>query len=309
MNYTITFSPSIDYVINNNKNDFNINGLTRVENYWMFPGGKGINATYILNNLFVDNKAIYFSYGKTKQMYQDLLNANNIKNTIAIETDNKLDIRINIKYFGVKNNFEINGPSFKLSEQDLNNLKDQLKNLKNDDIVFIMGKCDEDSLFDFVKFIKSKNAKFIIDIDSDILLKILKYEPLLIKPNLDELSSIFNKQFKNIKDIQSTMIDLQVKGAKNVIVSMGKDGSILLNEHQKFYQAKTKALTSTRSTVGCGDTLLAAFAGFRFFQKLNSVKSLKLASAWAAATACEWYLAKPTIAKEFETIVSISEIK
>ena len=309
MNYTITFSPSIDYIINNNKNDFNQNGLTRVENYWMFPGGKGVNATYILNNLFVDNKAIYFSYGKTKQLYQDLLIANNIKNTIAIETNNNFDSRINVKYFGSKNNFELNGPNFKLSSDDINNLKEVLKNLKNDDIVFIMGKCDEEALFDLVKFIKSKNAHFIIDIDSNVLLKILKYEPLLIKPNIDELSLIFNKQFKNIKEIQTTMIDLQAKGAKNIIVSMGKNGSILLNEHQKFYQAKTKLLTSTRSTVGCGDTLLAAFAGFRFFQKLNSVKSLRLASAWAAATACEWYLANPSVAKEFETIISISELK
>ena len=58
MIYTITFSPSIDYVINT-KNKFNSNDLNRVEDYELVPGGKGIYASIVLKRIGFDNKAIW----------------------------------------------------------------------------------------------------------------------------------------------------------------------------------------------------------------------------------------------------------
>lgn len=139
MIYTITFSPSIDYIIENNNNNFNSKGLTRVEQYYLYPGGKGINASYIINQINVKNKAISFSYGKTKELFINLLKTNNIKNYKLIPINSKLDIRINLKYFGTDTKYEVNGPSPLLSDNEFNTLKKYLKKIKPGGHYFYYG--------------------------------------------------------------------------------------------------------------------------------------------------------------------------
>ncbi len=307
MNYTITFSPSIDYVIDNQINKFVKNNLTRVENYYLLPGGKGLNATYIMNELNVKNTAITFTYGKTEKLFLDLLKDYGIKNYEAINLKSDLDIRINVKYFDKENNFEINGPSPKINKKEIDELKDKLKKLKENDIVFIMGKCDETILIDLIKFIKSKNAEFVIDIDSKILISILPYNPLLIKPNIDELKAILDKPKMLEKDVIKAMTDLKSNGAKNIIVSMGGNGSILLDENNDYYKISFNPLSNVKSTVGCGDTLLSSFASFKYNLNLDSLSSIKKATALSMSTASNWFLGKFDDIKKFEKEVVIQK--
>ncbi|MDE5545548.1 MAG: hypothetical protein K2I76_02960, partial [Malacoplasma sp.] len=105
MIYTITFAPSIDYVINTN-NKFNINGLNRVTDYGLFPGGKGINASIVLKRIGFENKAITFLGGETKNLFLNLLKNENLQ-VVNIDVDN--ETRINVKMFSLNNSFEING--------------------------------------------------------------------------------------------------------------------------------------------------------------------------------------------------------
>ncbi len=305
MNYTITFSPSLDYVINNNK--FNQNGLTRINEYYLFPGGKGINASFIMNELSVKNKPIIFTYGQTKSLFINLLKKYNIKNPINIELENNLDIRINVKYFG-SNSFEINGPSPILSKKEFELLKQKLSKLNKKDIVFIMGKCDEKILIDLIKFIKSKGAEFVIDIDSSILMNILKFKPLLIKPNKDELENLYNKKINSKKQILDCIYELKSSGAKNVIVSLGGEGSILVDEEDNVYKANFDKLNNVKSTVGCGDTLVSSFISYKYNMQLNSKESLKKATAMSMATATEWFLGKESVSKKMFRKINIEEI-
>lgn len=308
MNYTITFSPSIDYIIDNNKNTFNPKNLTRVENYYLYPGGKGINASIIMNEIGVNNSAIFFSYGKTAELYDSLLSENKIKNFEKINIKNDLDLRINIKYFDLKNKFEINGPSPKILSKEFDLLKKKLNDLNEKDIVFIMGKCDETILIDLIEFIVSKKSKFVIDIDSKILLKILKYKPLAIKPNIDELELILGKKISSNKDVVKEMQELKKMGAYNVIVSMGDKGSILLDEDNKTYLATFDPLKEIKSTVGCGDTLLSSYVGFKYNKNLSSIESVKSATAMAMSTASNWFLGNKSQMEQFIKKVDVKEI-
>lgn len=305
MNYTITFSPSIDYVINND--NFNQNGLTRINEYYLLPGGKGINASFIMNEISVKNKAIIFTYGQTKPLFINLLKKYNINNYTNIDLNNNIDIRINVKYFG-SNSFEINGPSPKLSKNEFDLLKEKLSKLNKKDIVFIMGKCDEKILINLIKFIKDKGAEFVIDIDSSILLKILKFNPLLIKPNKDELQSLLNKKITSEKQILDSLYELKSKGAKNVIVSLGGSGSLLIDEEKNVYKAKFEKLNNVKSTVGCGDTLVSSFISYKYNMKFNSEESLKKSTAMSMATATEWFLGKESISKKMLNKISVIKI-
>lgn len=289
MIYTITFSPSIDYIINNDQTEFNSNGLTRFNGFYLTPGGKGINASYILNQLDIENQCIIFNGATTKPLLNELLLEKQIKNVIGIET--ATTTRINIKYFSNKNKFELNGPNPIINKNLFTQLLDILTNINQDDIILIMGKCDENILIDLIKFIRSKKAQFAIDIDSEIILEILKYKPLLIKPNIHELSSIFKRDFKNDNEIYETMNKMQTMGALNIIVSNGSKGSFLLDDNHKFYCIKLKPVDNILSTVGAGDTLFSSFIGYKYIKNLSNRDSFIFSTCMSIDTSTSWYLA------------------
>lgn len=171
-----------------------------------------------------------------------------------------------------------------------------------------MGKCDENKLIDLIKFIKSKGSDFVIDIDSKIIFDILKYNPLVIKPNIDELELLINKKIKNTNELKNAMTDLKNKGAKNVIVSMGGDGSILMNESGQFLKASFNPIKNIKSTVGCGDTLISSFSTYLYVLNFDSAEAFKRATAFSISTACNWFLGNIDEANNFYKVVKIEKV-
>ncbi|MGL4183572.1 MAG: 1-phosphofructokinase [Metamycoplasmataceae bacterium] len=307
MIYTITFSPSIDYIVENNKTDFNDNGLTRIEEYYFTPGGKGINASIILNDLKVDNKAIIFTGGKTKNFFFDLLNNYQI-NFSSIPLNEGEDTRINFKYFSDKNKFEVNGPSFFINKNQYENMIDILKDISENDYIFIMGKCDEENLIKLVEFISSKKAKIILDIDSNIILDLLKFNPLIIKPNIDEAQSILNKKISTDSEIYSAAISLKEMGSENVIISNGAKGNYLLDKDNNFIKTNFPKIENIKSTVGAGDTLISSFFAYKFLKNLSSLEAIKKATAMSISTSKNWHLGNEKEANNYLTIIETKKI-
>ena len=58
MIYTVTFNPSIDYIVS--MDNFSLGKTNRTTAEKMFPGGKGINVSTVLTNLGVANIALGF---------------------------------------------------------------------------------------------------------------------------------------------------------------------------------------------------------------------------------------------------------
>ena len=84
---------------------------------------------------------------------------------------------------------------------------------------------------------------------------------------------------------------LQIKGAKNVIVSMGSDGAVLLDENGYSYKMKALNTENAVNTVGAGDSMVAGFlAGREMFK--NYEKALEIGVAAATATTNTIFLAK-----------------
>ena len=61
MVYTVTFNPSLDYIVE--VDHFKLGMTNRTSSELMLPGGKGVNVSIVLSNLGIDNTAIYFSAG------------------------------------------------------------------------------------------------------------------------------------------------------------------------------------------------------------------------------------------------------
>ena len=85
-----------------------------------------------------------------------------------------------------------------------------------------------------------------MDATGEALLKTLRYEPFLIKPNLQELEELAERRLFTREEIIAQGKRLQEMGAKNVLISLAAEGAILLvlarelRRRGRFYSAKPR---------------------------------------------------------------------
>ncbi|MGL5756400.1 MAG: 1-phosphofructokinase [Paraclostridium sp.] len=289
MIYTVTLNPSIDYVI---KLDNLKNGeVNRTNEEYVYPGGKGLNVSLILKELGHNNKALGFVSGFTGAYIKDTLTSKGLEEDF-INLENGFT-RINVKVKSSEET-EINGQGPNIDDLALNKLYEQLDKLQENDILVLAGSIPntlDSSLYEnIMERLANKNIKIIVDATKDLLMNVLKHKPFLIKPNNHELEELFNVKLKSVEDIITYASKLKEMGAKNVLVSMGKDGALLINENEEIFISNV-AKGKVKNSVGAGDSMVAGFiAGY-----LNSnsyEEALKLGAASGGATAFSNDLAK-----------------
>lgn len=300
MIYTITFNPSLDYIMKVEK--FEEGETNRSYQEEIYPGGKGFNVSTILQRLEFENTALGFIAGFTGKEIETLLDKRGFNLDLCI-----LDAgisRINVKMKAQKET-EINGNGPVISMQKLDELLTKIDQLKTDDILVLAGSIPStlpNNVYEIIiKRVVHKGVKVIVDATNELLLKVLSYHPFLIKPNHRELEEIFNTEINNQDEIIYYAKRLQEKGALNVLVSLGKDGALLISEDNNVYKcdaAKGKLINS----VGSGDSMVAGFlAGY--LKHNDYQEALRLGSACGSATAFSDDLAaKEMIDKVYQQI-------
>lgn len=282
MIYTVTFNPSIDYVVA--IENFEIGKINRTTSEALFAGGKGINVSYVLAQLGVKSTALGFIAGFTGIELQSRLREQGIS-TDFITVKEGLT-RINVKMRSNEET-EINGQGPVVSKGELAQLVEKLNSLKDEDILVISGsvcKGVSQSIYaDVVKLCNEKRVRVIVDASSQLLWNTLEYNPFLIKPNHHELGEIFNQEISTSEEIIFYAKELQNRGARNVLVSAGEMGAILVAEDNKVYEQKAP-IGNVVNSVGAGDSMVAGFlAGYL---KSNSFEdAIKLGVATGSATA------------------------
>ena len=282
MIYTVTLNPSIDYVIN--LEHLSTGKVNRVNDEHVYPGGKGINVSRILKTLGHDNVATGFVSNFTGDFIINSLADLNVKSDF-IKLDNGFT-RINVKIKSDEET-EINGGGPHISDEKLGELFDKLSELKEGDILVLAGSIPstlkEDLYEKIMEHVKGNNVKIVVDATKNLLLNVLKYNPFLIKPNNHELEEIFNVRLENVEEIAVYGRELQKMGARNVLVSMGKDGALLITEnHEVLISNVPKG--SVINSVGAGDSMVAGFISG--YTNSNSYEeALKLGAASGSATA------------------------
>lgn len=301
MIYTVTLNPSIDYVIN--LKSLNIGQINRVNSENVYPGGKGINVSRVLKTLGYDNVATGFISGFTGDFIINSLCELDVKSDF-IKLNNGFT-RINVK---IKSNeeTEINGGGPHISDEKLKELFDKLSYLKEDDILILAGSIpstlSEDLYEKIIKHVENNKVKVVVDATKNLLLNVLKYNPFLIKPNNHELEEIFNVKLDNLNDIITYAKKLQEMGARNVLVSMGEDGALLITENGQVLISNAPNGRVINS-VGAGDSMVAGFI-CGYLNSNSYEEALKLGSASGSATAFSSDLAKKELIYEL-----IKEIK
>ena len=289
MIYTVTFNPSLDYIVK--VDNFKLGAVNRTTREDIYAGGKGINVSIVLSNLGYESKALGFIAGFTGEEIEKRVSENGIYSEF-IKLKEGLS-RINVK---MKSNeeSEINGNGPNITKEALDKLFSKLNTLESGDILVLAGSIPSSLPSDIYEkimaFLQDKNIKIVVDATKDLLLKVLKYKPFLIKPNNHELGEMFNVELKNDDEIIYYGKKLLDMGAKNVLISMAGDGAIFLSENGEIFKSGVPKGV-VKNSVGAGDSMVAGFiAGYLNENDLN--KAFKMGVATGSASAFSEELAK-----------------
>lgn len=305
MIYTVTLNPSIDYVVK--LNNLATGDINRASEEYVYPGGKGINVSLILKELGYKSNALGFISGFTGQYIESILNERGL-NSDFIKLENGFT-RINVKIKSSEET-EINGQGPHISSEKLDKLYKKIESLNEDDILVLAGSIpstlDEKLYENIMARIENKGIKVVVDATKNLLLNVLKYKPFLIKPNNIELEEMFNVKLETTEDIVLYANKLKEMGAKNVLVSMGKDGALLLTEDNKVLKSSV-AKGEVRNSVGAGDSMVGGFiAGY--LKNKSYEEALKLGAASGSATAFSYDLATSDFINELLEQINIEYI-
>lgn len=261
MIYTLTFNPSLDYIVT--VPEFTCGVVNRTSEEVIFPGGKGINVSMVLKNLGFENTALGFLAGFTGEELKRLVEEKGIHaEFIPVEQGMT---RINVKLRS-RQETEINGQGPAIGEADIRKLYERLDALQDGDILVMAGSIPDvmpkTMYMDIMEHLKEKDLRVVVDATNDLLVNVLAYKPFLIKPNNHELGEIFRVTIKEKADVIKYAQKLREQGARNVLVSMAGDGAVLVAEDGTIYQAEAPK-GSVVNSVGAGDSMVAGFlAGY-----------------------------------------------
>ncbi len=257
MIYTVTFNPSLDYIVS--VKDFRPGMTNRTSSELMLAGGKGINVSIVLGNLGIKSTALGFIAGFTgdeivRRLHNGGINSEFIKINDGIS-------RINIKLKSIDGT-EINGQGPHIDSSHIEQLMNRLRRLESGDVLVLAGSIPagiSDNIYkDIMDMLKDKGVQIVVDATSRLLTNVLEYNPFFIKPNQHELGDIFNVTLNTQEEVISYALELKKMGAVNVCVSMGGKGAILVADDGNVYKAKAPD-GILKNSVGAGDSLVAGF--------------------------------------------------
>lgn len=257
MIYTVTFNPSLDYIVS--VENFRLGLTNRTSSELMLPGGKGVNVSTVLMNLGIENTALGFAAGFVGDEIVRQMEEMGVQNGfIRIEEGVS---RINLKLKSIDGT-EINGQGPVISPVHVEQLMKQLDRLGEGDVLFLSGSIPasmpDDAYQKIMERLDGRGVQIIVDATKDLLLNVLEYHPFLIKPNNHELGEIFGVELKTREDVIPYAKKLQEKGAVNVLVSMAGEGAVLIDANGDVHMAPVPKGTLVNG-VGAGDSMVAGF--------------------------------------------------
>lgn len=282
MIYTITFNPALDYIVK--MDEFNLGHVNRSNNEFVYAGGKGINVSIVLNNLEVKSKALGFIAGFTGDEIERRVREFGC-DTEFIKLKEGMS-RINVKIKADVES-EINGGGPDISSEALEELYKKLDTLTAGDILVLAGSIPKTMPTDvyerIMERLQEKDVKFIVDTTGESLLKVLKYNPFLIKPNHHELGELFGVKLNNKEEVIEYAKKLKDMGAQNVIISMAGDGAVLIDSNGGVTTSNVPKGV-VKNSVGAGDSMVAGFiAGYLNSGKIEDGFKLGVATGSASA--------------------------
>ena len=282
MVYTVTFNPSLDYIVD--VEDFRLGMTNRTCSEQMMAGGKGTNVSIVLQNLGIENTALGFIAGFTGE---------EIRRQVA-------EMGIRAQFISIPEGIsrsidgtEINGMGPSIGRAQLDALYEKLDTLTDKDTLVLAGSIPASmpsSIYcDIMERLYAKGVTFVVDATKQLLLNVLRYRPFLIKPNNHELGELFGVTLSTREAVIPYARKLQEQGARNVLISMAGQGAVLVAEDGSVHLTPAPKGTLVNA-VGAGDSMVAGFlAGWQ--ERHDYGHAFRMGVAAGSASAFSRYLA------------------
>ena len=258
MIYTVTLNPSLDYIVEVEK--LVVGATNRTSYEQMLPGGKGLNVSFVLKNLGMETTALGFLAGFVGDEIERRVKETGVKTKFVKLAEGCS--RINMKVRNV-DGMEINGMGPVIPNEQVEAMLDEMdQTLQAGDILVLAGSIPSSMpptiYMDMMKRLENRGILIVVDATKDLLQNVLPYHPFIIKPNHHELGELFGVTLASREAVVPYAKKLQEQGARNVLVSMGGQGAVLVDETGAVH-LKEAPEGKVINSVGAGDSMVAGF--------------------------------------------------
>lgn len=310
---TLSLSPAIDYIINMNE----INELQKEkpnkfksQNRAIIAAGKGIHESIIIDSLGAPTLALHYSGGFTGDLLESEIERQGIPHMrFHSQIETRINIKLNIGAGVDEVNYELSELPPYVESNSREKIRQTIKGLAKTDILSIAGSYDPKNykLIDEICQIASLNGtQLVFDLSSKEIISLLKYKPYLIKPNIHELEHILDRTIISDEDVIEAMRELNELGARNIAVTLGEKGALLLSESGEVYKAQVINKINLVSPQGAGDSFVGAFLAKK--DLTNIEEQFAWANAAGSATAANTALADSHDIKEMLENIKVEKL-
>ncbi|MGN1235634.1 MAG: 1-phosphofructokinase [Christensenellaceae bacterium] len=285
MIYTVTFNPAIDYAVRVER--FTYGETNRASEESIRPGGKGVNVSIVLKRLGVKSLALAFTGGVTGDALEELIERTGI---CARFIRCRGNTRINVKLRGERET-EVNGVGALVGGEELSALFEALSPLQKGDWLVLAGSVPKGlppTVYrDVMAALRHRGVNVIVDAAGELLRTSLEEVPFLVKPNLKEIEEVLGVKIDSEEALIGAAKKLRALGARNVIVSLGKDGALMVTETGEIFR-RLPPEGRVVDCVGAGDSLVAGFLAAYLETGSYEEAFLSGVSAGSATVFSEW---------------------
>lgn len=253
---TITLNPALD--LTGSVNELNVGSVSLVQQSNLHVAGKGVNVAKVLSDLGADVTVTGFLGKDNPELFHQLFNDIGVKNEF-VEVQGAT--RINVKLVEASGNVsDINFPGVQVTADEIARFEETLFRLAETHDYFVLagslpGGVTAEQCAAWIKALHQQGKKVLFDSSKAALKSGIEAHPWLIKPNDEELGDFVGEHLETPEQCQAAAQTLSDKGIENIVVSMGADGVMWLNQG-KWLRAQPPRMNVV-STVGAGDTLVA----------------------------------------------------
>ena len=257
MIFTVTLNPAVDREMTVDAIAFDT--VLRATDWQVDCGGKGFNVARMLKSLGVASVALGFAAGKSGEMLADKMQH------LGIDTDFvwvKGETRTNVSIVSAENGqyVKINEPGPAISEADLLQLEKKIGDrVEEGDWWVLAGSLPPGVPSTYytklITIIQSAGAKVFLDTSGEALRLNCAARPLLVKPNAEEAQELTGLSINTLDGIASVGEAIAAMGPVSVIISLGKEGAVLLDEGKAWLAASPEI--EVANPIGAGDSMVA----------------------------------------------------
>lgn len=255
---TVCMSPSVDVTIE--LDSLNVGKVNVVKNKTLSFTGKAINVAIGVARLGAEAYATGFMYNENGAMFERALDKEGVNFSFVWNSGR---VRENYKCIDQKSMLtEINDVGGQVASEKLIELLQMIRNFSSRSSVTVISGglprgVDASYYRELFRAVDPHSLK-IADTEGAKMFAALEAGIDLVKPNLEELQETLGREFRDKDDMLAGCRELLDRGAKTVLLSLGKDGAVITDGSKNYYCKSINV--AVNSTVGAGDGMVAAAA-------------------------------------------------